>query len=64
MNRVASTGKSIRRDMGKDFRRLTLVTDSDTARWVRQTARGRSMTIAAFLDQLVQRARMRKDPLA
>lgn len=53
-----------RRDMGKDFRRLTLVTDPDTSDWVRKTAKGLNMTCAAFLDQIVQRARMRKNPLA
>ena len=58
------TSRQIRRDMGKDFRRLTLVTDPDSADWVRKTAKGHRMTIAAFLDQLVQRSRMRKNPLA
>lgn len=53
-----------RRDMGKDFRRLTLVTDPESAEWIRKTAKGIGMTYAAFLDQLVQRARMRKNPLA
>lgn len=56
--------KAIRRDMGKDFRRLTLVTDPDSADWVRKMAKGFGMTYAAFLDQLVQRARLRKNPLA
>jgi len=60
----ATSDKAIRRDMGKDFRRLTLVTDPDSSEWIKKTAKGYNMTIAAFLDQLVQRSRMRKNPLA
>jgi hypothetical protein len=43
---------------------MSLVTDPETADWIRKTAKGRKMTIAAFLDQIVQRARMKPDPLA
>ncbi len=62
--RAMVDGKQVRRDMGKEYRCMSLVTDPETADWIRKTAKGRKMTIAAFLDQIVQRARMNPDPLA
>ncbi len=57
--------KATRRDMGKEFVKLTVVTDPDTRKWCHEQRKKRgNMTMANFLDQILQRAKMKVDPLA
>lgn len=57
--------KAIRRDLGKDFRKLTVVTDPETVEWChKMRKRYGNMTMANFLDQILQRAKLKENPLA
>lgn len=57
--------KATRRDMQKEFVKLTVVTDPDTRKWCHEMRKKYGgMTMANFLDQLIQRAKLKERPLA
>lgn len=47
------------RNMGKDWKKLSLVTTPDTAQWVEDEAKRRSTSKTAVLDEIVTKAKWR-----